>query len=408
MLSASSFFRRPGAPRIAAVFLLLAALVAAAVLLSGERVPVVRAERGELRQAIVASGRVRTPQRVELAAQITGRTVAVAVREGDAVVPGHPLVRLDDTEWRAAAAQARATLAQNEARLRQVAELGLPVAEQGLHQAEANATQARRHHERVGELVGRGFYSPAQLDDARRTLDVAESQLRASRLQRASNQPGGSDARAARANADQARAALAVAEARLAYATLTSPVAGTVLTRTVEPGDLVQPGKPLLTLAPAGGTELTVQIDEKNLGLLRLGQAALASADAYPGENFPARVSYIAPSVDALRGSVEVRLAVPEPPAYLKHEMTVSLDIETGRRAEAVIVPADALRDPGGPRPWVLAVRDGRTVRQPVKPGLRGAGKLEIVEGVTAGELLVPAAVSLPEGRRVRTTDRQP
>lgn len=362
----------------------------------------VRAEHGELRQAVVVSGRVRTPQRIEVAAQITGRVKTVNVQAGEALAVGQTLLQLDDAELSASVAQARATLTQSEARLQQVGELDLPVAEQTLRQTEANARQARKQYSRIKELVGKGFYSPAQLDDAQRSLDVAESQWRAAQLQVGSNQPGGSDVRVARGNLEAARAALAVAEARLAYTVLSAPVTGTVLTRSVEPGDTVQPGRVLLTLAPAGDTELTAQIDEKNLGLLVPGQKAMVSADAYPGERFAAEINYIAPSVDAQRGSVEIRLTVPQPPAYLKHEMTVSIDIEAARRAETVIVPFVTVREASGAQPWILVVRDAHTQRQPVRLGLRGAGKVEILEGIAAGDALVPGAVVVPEGKKVR------
>lgn len=394
-------------PRHLALLLGAAALAAVAYFgLRSDRVEVARVERGELRQAVVASGRVRTPQRVEVASQITGRVTAVAVREGDAVTAGQVLLQLDAAEWQASVAQARASLDQAESRLRQIGEASLPLAEQTLRQAEANARQAERQNQRVGELVAKGFYSPAQLDDAQRARDVAASQFQAAQIQVANNRQGGSEVRVARSNVDQAGAALAVAEARLAYATLRAPVAGRVLTRNVEPGDTAQPGKALLTLAPDGETELTAQIDEKNFGLLTLGQSAQVSADAYPGERFPATLSYIAPSIDALRGSVEIRLAVPQPPAHLRHEMTVSIDIEAARRPDALSLPCDSVREAGG-QPWVMTVRDGRTVRQPVKLGLRGAGRCEIADGLAVGEAVLPASATLGEGRRVAAVDRK-
>lgn len=379
---------------------LTAALVLA---LRGETVDAVVARQGELRQSVVASGRVRTPLRIELSSQIIGQITAIDVGEGDAVEAGRTLVRIDDREWRAAAAQARAAVTQAAARLRQLQELGLPVAEQSLRQAEANALQAERNHRRVSELVERGFYSQAQLDEAQRAREVADSQLKSARLQLASQQAGGSEMELARSSLTQARAALSAAETKLEQTTLRAPVSGTVLTREAEPGDTVQPGRVLLTIAPAGDTELSVQIDEKNLALLALGQTALASADAYPNERFAAEVIYIAPSVDALRGSVEVRLRVAQPPPYLKHEMTVSIDIAAGHSAQAVIVPAATVRDVNQAQPWVMLVRDGRTLRQPVRIGLHGGAEVEILEGVTAGDLLLPAALDLPQGRSVRT-----
>jgi HlyD family secretion protein len=373
--------------------------------LAGEKVEVRRVERGELRQSVVASGRVRTPQRVELAAQVSGQVREVAVKEGETVRAGQLLVRLDDRELRAAADQGAASLNQSETRLRQLEELVQPVAEQNLQQAEANLTQARQQFERTRQLVAQGFYSPAQLDEAQRALTVAESQAKNSGLQLASNRPRGSEARLARSALAQARASHELARARLAYTRLLAPLAGLVLSRSVEVGDSVQPGKVLLVLAPAAETELTVQIDEKNLGLLALGQSALASADAYPQAQFPAEVSYIAPAVDALRGSVEVRLRVAAPPAYLRHEMTVSIDIRTGHKAETLSVPADCVRDAGGREPWVLLVRDGRTQRQPVQLGLRGGDRVELLQGVGEGEAVLPATASVAVGRRVRPVD---
>lgn len=395
--------RRLSASRLTVGALVLVASALAFAALRNETVTVNRVEEGPLRQSVVASGRVRTPERIELSPQLAGRVMAVEVREGDAVDTGQPLIRLDDREWKAAADQASAAVAQAEARLRQLRELGLPVAEQALRQAEATALQARQQHRRVRELVARGFYSQAQLDEARRAQEVAESQVASARLQRDSQQAGGIEVALAQSALEQARAALVAAQTRLGYAILRAPSAGTVLTRTVEVGDTVQPGAVLLTIAPAGDTELTVQIDEKNLGLLRLGQPALASADAYPGERFGAELAFIAPSVDALRGSVEVRLRVPEPPPYLRHEMTVSIDIEAARREQTLMIPASAVRETGGAQPWVMVVRDGRTERQPVRLGIRGAGKVEVLEGVAAGEALVPAAVEVAVGQAVRT-----
>ena len=90
-----------------------------------------------------------------------------------------------------------------------------------------------------------------------------------------------------------------------------------MLTRNVEPGDLVQPGRVLLEIARAGDTELLVPVDEKNLALLSLGQKAQVIADAYPDRPFAAVVTFIAPSVDPQRGTVEVRLRVDPVPDYV-------------------------------------------------------------------------------------------
>lgn len=396
-------FRLPRPVVLVALLVLLIALLAFGILhLNGPAVRTLAVERGDIRQSVVASGKVRSPQRSELAAQISGQVRSVAVVEGQAVTPGEVLLTLDDRELRAAHAQAAAQLAQAELRLQQLNQLIEPLNQESQRQAAATLTQARQNYQRVETLVARGFYSPNQLDEARRALTVAESQFAASRLQAGSNARGGSDYRLAQNNVAQARANLALAEARLAYTELVAPRAGTILSRQAEPGDSVQPGKTLLTLSPAGDTELVVQIDEKNLRWLALRQAALVSADAWPDRHFPARVNYIGPAVDPLRGSVEVRLLVPEPPEYLKEDMTVSIDITTGERRDALLLPLEGLRGTAG-EPWVLAVRDGVAVRQNVQLGLRDAGRGEIVEGLAAGEaVVVSGETRVAAGERVR------
>jgi HlyD family secretion protein len=396
------FTARPRRWLAAGALLVVMAIVFGPGLL-GEEVAVVTASQGELLQSVVASGKVRSPQRVELASQISGRVTQVAVREGQVVAAGDLLIQLDDAEWRAAVAQAAATLAQSATRLGQMRQLAEPLAKQAERQAEVNLTQARQHFERTRDLAAKGFYSATQLDDAQRNLDVAESQWQTAQLQARSNRAGGSDFRLAEAGVAQARASLALAEARLGYARISAPLAGTVLTRMVEPGHMAQPGKLLLTLSPAGDTELLTQIDEKNLGLLKLGQPARASADAYPDRHFAATINFISPAIDPLRGSVEIRLHVPEPPAYLRQEMTVSIDIETARQANAVVVPAAAVHAADSGQPWLLVVRDGRVHRQDVELGARSDGQVEIRRGLAAGEQIIPASQpALPDGSRVR------
>ena len=369
----------------------------------GTPVEAVRAVRSDLVQSVVASGRIMTPQRVAVGAVITGRVERIPVQEGQGVSRGDILVVLDDRDERAAVAQARAAVAQAEAKVRQLRELGLPAAEQGLVQAQANLTQARRQYDRAADLKARGFMSQAALDDAQRNLDVAESQLRAAGLQVQSNSAAGSEFAVAQTALAQARASLGVAQAKLDDTVIRAPVDGILIARAVEPGNVVQTGKELMALAPAGETQVVVQIDEKNLAQMRVGQKALGSADAFPRERFAAELVYINPGIDALRGAVEVKLRVPDPPEYFRQDMTVSVDIEVARSAGTVVVPAAVVREANSAQPWVLAVDGGRATRRAVKLGLKGDGRMEVLEGVAPGDRLISAAqLTVTSGQRVR------
>ena len=359
--------------------------------------------RGELVQTVVASGRITTPQRVSVGALVTERVARIPVAEGIDVRRGDVLMVLDDADERAAMAQAQAAIAQAEAKVRQLREVGLPGAQQTLAQAQANQVQAEQQFVRAKDLKAKGFLSQAALDDAKRNLDVAQSQLESSRLQVDSNRPTGSDFVLAQTALQQARATLDAARARLDQTVIRAPVDGTLIARSVEPGDVVQPGKELMVLAPAGETQIVVSVDEKNLAQLRLGQKALASADAFPQGRFQAELFYINPGIDALRGAVEVKLRVPQPPDYLRQDMTVSVDIEVGRRADAVTIPSGAVFDAASAAPWVLVVDDSHAVKRPVKLGLRGEGRTEIVSGLAAGDHVVATAgAGIAPGQRVR------
>jgi HlyD family secretion protein len=364
-------------------------------LILGKPVDAYPATISELVQTVVASGRVITPQRITISAETTGRVNAIPVSEGQTVKRGQLLIQLNDQDERASLAQATAAVSQAEAKLRQLREVALPTASQSLKQTQTNVEQARKQYERTRDLQARGFYSQAQLDEAKRNYDVINSQVSAARLQVEANRPAGSDLALALAAVAQANASLHLAQVKLNENAILAPADGTLISRSVESGDVVQAGKELMVLAADGETQILVQLDEKNLAKLALGQKVLGSADAYADQRFDAVVSYINPGIDATRGAVEVKMTVLKPPAYLRQDMTVSVDIETARRSGALVIPTGALHDASSSAPWVLVVRNNRTVKQPVKLGLRGDNSVEVLSGLKAGEAVILTAVGI-------------
>ena len=378
------------------------AAVVAYFALRGPAVDVVRVETARITQSVVVSGRVLAPAKSEIGATVTGRVQAVAVDEGAHVAAQALLIELEQAELAAALAQARATEAAAQTRIRQWRELGAPNATELRAQAEANYRVAERDAQRQEQLFKQGFIGEARVDEARRAVAIAKSQLETARMTAAANSAGGAERRLLEDQLAQARAAREAAAAKLAQTRIVAPSAGTILERNVEPGDIVQPGKRLMTLAQDGPTRLTALIDEKNLALVRLGQNAVAAADAFPGQRFAATLEYLAPGIDVQRGTVEAKFSVPAPPAFLRADMTVSIDIGVADKDGALVVPAAAVHDAGLPEPWVLRVRDGLTERVPVRLGARSAGRIELVDGVSAGDTVV-VSPGVEPGQRVRT-----
>jgi len=356
----------------------------------GPKLPAYEITSQPLIQTVVATGRVAAFSRSQVGAEVTGVVVERRVREGDRVQPGDILAVLRATEVEAAVNQARAELERLQTST-------LPQAEAAVREAEVALAQASREVQRRRQLYEQRAIPREELERSIQAEVAAKAGAEQARLEAESLAAGNP-------NETLARARLASAEAQLAKTVIRAQVAGTVLTRNAEPGDLVQPSRVLFELAHDGDTEILVPLDEKNLEVLDLGQPAVCIADAYPGRPFPATVNFIAPRVDPQRGTVDVRLSVENNPGFLREDMTVSVNIETGRRDNTIVVPNDALSELGTTEARVWVVENGQAIQRQVKLGLRGLAATEIVAGLQAGELvLANAPAGLEEGKRVRT-----
>lgn len=225
-----------------------------AVSLRGPLVDAVVVQSAPLVRTLQFSARVATLSRVDVGSTLTGRVAQVRVAEGAQVRQGDVLVQLESDELRAALAQAVASERQAQARLTGLRSSGRTAAQAASAQASATLQAANASLARVQQLVAEGFYSPAQLDEARRAVDVARAQQLSAQAQMQANADAGTDVVQAQAQLALAQAATVAAQARLAQTALVAPADARVLVRAVEPGQIVQPGKALLSLALAGPT----------------------------------------------------------------------------------------------------------------------------------------------------------
>lgn len=391
---------RPKGWVLSLLVLVAVMLVAALVWWRGATAEVATVTAGPIQHSLVFSSRVASVARTDLASTLTARVEKVMVREGDAVKAGQLLIALDDNDLRAQLQQAQAALATADARLKSQFDLAAPVATQGLAQSRANMEFALSELERSRSLHAKGFIGDAKLQDAERAAASARAAYQQATAQATANTKGGAEAQAAQARLREAQGAVDVVKAKLEQTGINAPADGRVIARSVEVGDVAQPGRKLLTLATSGETRLIAQIDEKNLSLLREGMRAVASADAFPDTKFDAELIYLAPSVDATRGTVEARLRVNKPPAILRDDMTVSVEVVVAQIAKTLTIPANALRE-AGERKYVLALRSGAAQEQDVKVGVHSLQRVEILAGLAAGdEVIIDDRIRA--GQRVR------
>ena len=357
----------------------------------GPLLPGYRIESRPLVQTVVATGRVITTSRAQVGSEVTGVVLERRVQEGDRVRRGDVLLvlRSDDLAARVREAQGALDSLLRSAR---------PQSEAALRQAEAQLAQAMRERQRRADLFTRQLIAREVLEQSEQAELVARAGADKARVAAAALAPGKSDEQ-------QLRERLAAARAAQAKTVLRAEVDGTVLTRKVEPGDLVQPGRVLFDIALQGDTEILLPVDEKNLAVLALAQQAYCVADAWPDRPFPAVLRFIAPGVDAQRGTVDLRLKVDPVPDYLRQDMTVSVNIQTGHRDAALVVPNDAVLDVVGTAARVRVVRDGRVARQAVTLGLRGLAVSEVTAGLAPGDWVLAtdvATAAVADGARVR------
>lgn len=386
-----------------ALLVLLAAAYVGVQMWRGPQVPAAQVQIQPLVRTLQFSARVETRSRVGVGATIVGRVEQVNVREGDVVQAGQVLVLLEQAELQAAEQQAQASLAQAQAQLANVRSNSRIANQAQVAQSQASVRQAQSDWVRNQQLVEQGFLSQAALDEKRKALDVAQAQLQAAQAQAAASADGGAELKAAQAQVLQAEAAWKAAQAKLEQTRILAPSAGKVLLRDVEPGQIVQTGTALLQLALDGPTQIVAQVDERFLDQLREGQAATVVADAFAAQRLPAKLVSIAPGVDAQRGSVEVKLALDEAaPAFLREDMTLSVLVETGHEAQALVVPLEALQDAteGSLHAKVLVLQDGKAAAKDVQLGLRTLQSAQITQGLQTGDtVLLPPAKA---GQRVR------
>lgn len=379
----------------------------------GVEVEVASPRRGPIVETLVTAGRVHVPARHAIASTVSARVTGVEVQLGEAVRAGQPLVRLDDADARHAVERARAVLAGIMAARADLGDRRRPAAREALAQARLSLAQAERDLARDAKLEADGALTAADRERSALSLELARSRLRAASAEARVTTADGATGLTIDAQEAEARAALAAAETRLALFVVTAPADGIVAVRAVEPGDVAQPGVPLLRLISGRLDTIVVEPDEKQLGRLAIGQAAVVSADAFPERPLPAKVSWIAPSVDPRRGTVEVHLELsrspetpeetPDPSSFLRADMTVSVEIALERREDAITLPRSLVFDLATSRPWVLVVENERALRRDLSIGATDEERVEITGGLAEdAAVIIPSKTTLSEGARVR------
>jgi HlyD family secretion protein len=367
----------------------LLAVVAVAALAVSRRGPkptvvqVATVSRADLQAKVTANGKVQAQKKVDISATIAGQITRLAVEEGDRVRKGQLLLQIDAVNPRAAARSSEAAVL---ALMRD-----LDSARASLEQAKDDFRRAEENHKAL-------IIPEAEFQRARTGLATANAAVQA-----------------AQGRIDQARATSEGARDTLAKTTVLAPMDGTITAKRVEEGEVAvvgvlnQPGTVLLTISDMSVVETEMEVDETSIPSVKVAQEARVRIDAYPNRTFSGTVTEVGSSpiiktgnqAEAIRFKVKIQIT--DPPPDIKPGLSVQADILTGFRAQALVIPIQALviRDidmkpgeapkPGAPRDeeGVYLIEDGKARFQKVKTGLLGELSLEVLEGLKGGETLI-------------------
>lgn len=355
-------------PRIVIITVVVTLLVAsvAAILIKAKlyssakptTVRTAKPTRGRLIEFVSAPGEIEPKTKVEISAKISARIVELPYDEGDAVTAGDPsadppvppsvLLRLDSKDLESQLLSADAGRAAQAAQI-EVEKARIAGQKASLEGLDASLKQAQRDLERQQKLLETQDISQAAFDQTKLSLDEFNSQYLAAQHSLMAAQL---NLTVLNHNLEAADARITQAKEALSYTTITSPINGVVTRINAEVGELVitgtmnNPGTVIMEVGDLSQMLLVAQVDEADVGKLRVGQAARAHIQAWPDKVFPGRVRAIALSNRrGLQGSkyYEAEILLLDPNEQIFTGMTADVDIEVAEHKDVLILPSQAV-----------------------------------------------------------------
>jgi RND family efflux transporter MFP subunit len=358
-------------------------------------VQVVEAQESRLERAITVTGTLAAEDQVTLSFKVAGRLDSLAVDLGTQVAQGAVIGRLTPTDFLLRVSQSDAALQQARARL------GLPVGgtDDGVileetavvRQARAVLDQAKLTRDRAESFLKDGIGSQANYDEANASWKVAEGRY----------QDAIEEVRNRQALLSQRRTELELAKQALADSTLTAPFSGRVRERHATPGQFLGTGAPVVTIVKVNPLRLRLSIPEREAAAVRLGLAVRVLLEGDPTAH-AGRVVRISPAIDETSRTLSVEAEVANTNGVLRPGAFANAEVVTESSQMAILVPEAALASFAGVDK-VFVVSAGKAEERRITVGRRSAGQVEVLTGLSVGDLVVNTPGNLVAGETVTT-----
>lgn len=346
-------------------------------------------------RTVTLSGTLAAEEEVQTSFRVTGRVEEILADLGSPVRKGQPIARLMSVDYQLRVKQSEAALQQALARLGLTApgEAAMVDPEKTalVRQSRAVREEARLTRDRIRTFVDRGISSRADLDAANAALEVAEGRY----------EDALEEIRNRQALVLQRQSELDLAREQLDGTTLRSPIDGAVKERLISAGEHRTPGAPVMTVVRTNPLRLRLAVPERSASGLRAGQPVRIRVEGDP-RTHDGRLVRLGAAIDESNRTLPIEAEVSNPQSALRPGTFVSADIVVNETDSALVVPQTALVTFAGVQK-VLTVKDGVAREQRVKVGRRADNRVEIIDGLRAGDMIVINPGNLTDGTAVRS-----
>ncbi|MNX07179.1 Macrolide export protein MacA [compost metagenome] len=381
----------------------------------GPKEDTVKVEQGPLEVVVSETGTIEPLTKVEIKSRVAGQLAELRVDVGDRVEKGQLLIKLDTTDMERERARAEADRDMMKARLSMLEAGARPEeiqeAKAQLEQAESAFLRAQAEYQRSQAALKAQTITLRDAESARNDYDGARAQRDAAKARLAKLKAGSraEEILEARAQLSKAEVALRAAQDQLDYASIRSPMAGTVIKRGIEVGEMVSPGvsataqgTSMLTVADLDRLILKSNLNQVDIGKVAKGLSVEVRVDSAPGKVFVGAIHKVAPAADGSQSGqnglqtfpVEtiLKAAPGMPTELLKPGMTADLDIQVTHKADALYLPVEAIVRGKGNEATVTLPAKSKEAKPEVRTitlGLSNDHQIEVVEGLAKGDVVL-------------------
>lgn len=367
-------------------------------------VDTVVARAGTAEAPLTYTGTTQPHQQATLRARVDGEVLALFADVGDTVTAGQAIAELDPDLFTMAVSQTAAELQARRAEVAQ-AQAAVSDAQTALKTAEVEQQQAQADADRLARLAAEGAVSMQAAEQAQVAATAAAQLLQSAQEQIRTRQ---ATVAAAQERVRAQQAVVAESQEQLSFAAVRSPLSGTVLRRLVDVGDYAESGDELLQVGELTPLEVTIDISDRDLSQVRVGQPVTVRLDAFPGEDFAGQVTRIAPVADAASRLIPVEIQIPNQSQAIGSGLLARVTLQSGTDT-TVAIPNRALEvaaDSAQPTLFVVTPTgesEATVQRRTVTLGRQSQKQTEIVSGLAPGEVVVVrSSGTLAEGQTVR------